>query len=201
MPLDGSKEQHLERLSLGLPYALVGISHADQILLDHLLLRHPQWQNIVEFGTHVGITSMILGLTCKLRGGRFWTFNNHDDRLPQVKEAWLDNMTHIVADLLPVGGKADRIACATIQSAGPCLVIFDNGDKAEEIRRYASSVPVGSAIAVHDWRDELQNGEVEWNDVKDILGTSQWRDLMLDERRQWKSGFRCWVRVQGWDEI
>lgn len=192
--MNGADEMPRARLALGLDPALVGINHADQIMLDHLMFTHPEWANIIELGTYTGITALLLGMTCRVRDGKFWTVNKTDDRVPQVKAAWLPNMTQLFMDILP-GDCAQGGLARLIEEAAPCLVIFDNGNKADEVRRYAQYVQPGSGIAVHDFNDDPNGGEVVWAQVADVLTADKWADLALAERNEWGSGFRCWMRI------
>lgn len=129
----------------------------DQMFLDRLL-RWAEPEVVVELGTHCGLTAYFLAACMALRGGRTINIDYQDARLPAVREHWPANAMFIEANLLnqPVTGPGPSPRVIDILAHLPTrsVVLVDNGDKNREVAYYASHLPVGVTIAVHDWPHE-----------------------------------------------
>jgi hypothetical protein len=142
------------RSTFGMPFQLVGQGYGDKLFLEYILQRHPEFVNIVEFGTFTGITSLSLGMTATLRGGHFTTFDVVDQRMLRVKNAgWLNStMKFVQADLENVN-KIDARAKMAVQSTD--LLFNDGGNKDVEAKLYAGFLPRGAGYFQHDFSYSL----------------------------------------------
>jgi predicted O-methyltransferase YrrM len=135
-------------------------SHADRLLLDlaYTYTNSPRLGDITEFGTAGGLTSMYFGLACRLRGAVLHTYDYMDKRTGPVKRAWLnDSMVYIIDNLLIPTLSQSAIASLLRPNQ---LAFMDNGNKAWEVEHYAQYLTVGSVLATHDWRNEV-DGRIE----------------------------------------
>jgi len=77
-------------------------------------------------------------------------------------------------------GATDRIADLLARHPKPLLLFCDNGNKREEVRRFAPLLSGGDFLAVHDWGSEFfesdvpSNLEMVWPDPPEASGLTRW---------------------------
>ena len=173
----------------------VGVPN-DTGFLGLLLVTHPEWATVIEFGTYWGLTSLWLGTLLRESGRQLITLDYADGRAPAVKGAWLPNMEFFTQDLLV--SPLNQAVSSIIQTRAPCLVIMDNGNKPVEVNRYAPFIQPGSAFCVHDWGKASKglnhDGEVCLDDIQETLTTCNYQPVLHAEAEEMRSHFRCWAR-------
>jgi len=124
------------------------------MMIDFAFTAHQDLQNIVEFGTFVGVTSLYLGLLSHIRQGNFSTFDISEHRHGEVQKAWMPNMKHTVLNLLTQPSDQRAIDAA---SQDKTLYFFDNGDKTYEVNHFIEYVAKGdnNVFCTHDWDIEV----------------------------------------------
>ena len=144
----------------GTPFYQQSFGHGDRLFLDFILTNHPEYKNIVEFGTFRGWTSMYLGLTSRLRNAnnlndnnKFHTFDIVDHRPVNVKNSWLDNMVFNLANLEEI--PLDNKVISAVRNSN--FLFSDGGSKRIETILYANLLKKGSGIFVHDYVTDNDN--------------------------------------------
>ena len=125
----------------------------DLALWEEFLNRH-EVQSIVELGTFRGGMSIFLALQAAARGARFVTV---DSSLGQVENLqFLEALDSNVIGMDLFGdGALTRITDNLEELPAPRLLFCDNGNKREEVRRFAPLLADGDFLAVHDWGSEF----------------------------------------------
>ena len=176
--------------SFGLDYEWVGVQWMDQVFLQHLF-RLNRYRQAVEFGTYNGVTSCFVASMLRFTGGNLVTIDRNDGRQSPVRQYWPENAVFLCADLLAAPPHPGVINL--IQNLGPSsLLIVDNGNKPEEVRRYVPHLPVGAQFVVHDWGEQPGVGEITPDDVSHLL--DRFVPIEHDVAKTFGSSFRCWER-------
>ena len=192
----------------------VGVGHGDRILLDAAIrvaqirslrqLEVNQNQNIVEFGTFHGVTSLYLGMVAKLWGVKFDTFDIEDVRTPQVKSAWLDCMNFHLTDLERVRGPlVDDASLLAVKKAR--FLFVDGGHKDIEVWNFQRFARVGTVMLVHDIDYTRYNGILQTVPGEDrnsarvpavhkFLKEFGWRQILTRAAIELVSCARVWIR-------
>ena len=173
------------RTLYGCNYFEISTGFADRIFIDYLMLNQGPITQIVELGTWKGVTSLHLGMSAKVMGVKFHTFDYVDVRPAKVKSAWLDNMYFYQEDILTLNKNLINLI-----SKPNSLIFIDNGDKEKEFNQYVPYIGANSIIIIHDWNTEVFEENIqdtiEGNllepcnlDVAELLGTDcrAWRKL------------------------
>lgn len=190
-----AEELPQQKFACGLDETWLGVTIHDMGFLNVLLRAHPDWSTVLELGTSNGVTALLLGLAMRCRSGELVTFDRADYRPYAVRLGWLDNMRHHVCDLLS-GPPYEGVAAEIARSAA-CLLLCDNGNKPEEIIRYAPLLRPGDGLVVHDWRPVYRAG-VEMSPEQVPAFITEHPETWVPE--QWDvasligTGFRAWVR-------
>jgi len=167
---------------------------ADRLFLDFILVRQ-RWQNIVEFGTWTGLTSLYLGISAALKGQTFITYDFKDYRLEEVKGLWHPVMEFELVNLLGVEPQEDNRPVERVSgdwrpvqsviervSRPDTLLLVDNGSKKDEARLYCPYLQPGSGFLIHDWDVEVtmedifevvgqNNFQLAYNDMAEMFGS------------------------------
>lgn len=139
------------------------LSRGDMMFMEYILANNEQkYTTVVELGTAIGLTSLYLGVSMKLRNGKLYTFDNIDHRSNGVKLLWQDNMTQHIADVLSSPNN-DVIELMGIDNT---LAFIDNGDKKKEVNMYAPFIKNKSGLLVHDWNTEVFEHEISETLIK-----------------------------------
>jgi len=184
------KYRHL----LGLDYSFSPqFGWGDLMMLDFAFSAHKELQNIVEFGTYVGVTSLYLGLITRVRGGSVKTFDISDHRHGVVQNAWLPNMEHILTNLLETPPRPEVIKAASQEKT---LYFFDNGDKPYECNRFieyvAKAKKPSNVICTHDWDIEITLESI--HSQLDVYGYQPWA---FEHAEMLGSHVRCFTKKKG----
>jgi cephalosporin hydroxylase len=129
----------------------------DFALWEAFLERH-YCRSVIELGTFYGGFALFLALQCEVRGMDFVTIDNKDI-CPASK--WLDSLgtKRLKFDLLSEGAP-HIIANLRSSLSGPVILFCDNGNKIEEVRRFAPLLKANDYLAVHDWGTEFHSSDV-----------------------------------------
>lgn len=148
------KSKH--RSLLGFNQKNVQLCFLDLMLFEKVLCNN-DIQNIVEFGTRRGVTSMYLGLAASLKKAKFTTYDIKDRRLDCVRDSWLSNMSFEKVDLL---AKKEPFSVVQTISQPRTFLFLDNGNKTLEIEKYCKYLQLGSIVQIHDWGTEVDEKSV-----------------------------------------
>jgi hypothetical protein len=179
-------------------------AQADIIFMQYVLVAFPTARRLVEFGTASGSTSLWLGMTARVRGGRLWTIEYHgtDNRIPAVKAAWLPEMSFVEDDLLATKGVCKHDSPEEMSgSCAPCsrriasyvatsdFLLIDNGQKIREAHLWAKFVPLGGVALVHD------NTDTVWDKPYDAVFAAQgFTKVFTDIAHSVGTHLRAWRR-------
>ena len=149
-----------DRTLYGLGYLEISTGFADRNYIDYLiyLQKKEGISQIVELGTWKGVTSLHLGITSKVNGIKFHTFDIEDFRIDCIKKSWLDNMNFYQEDVLQLNERVVEII-----SKPNTLIFIDNGDKEKEFNMYVPYVGKNSTVIIHDWETE-----VDYENIKKV---------------------------------
>ena len=138
------------RMIFGAGAGYTAWGHADRLMFEFVLARH-RFDQIIEFGTWTGMSSLYFGMAAAMRRIPFWTCDHKDLRPPEVKKVWLWNMTFAKLDLLKTVSEevVSRVSQENV------LLIVDNGKKEKEAMVYGKHMAKGSVMIVHDWVTEV----------------------------------------------
>ncbi len=182
------------------------MSEVDYAALNFVFAANPHFGgNVVEFGTAMGLTSLFLGVTAKLRRGNLVTYDyiDVDCRDERVKHAWLDNMSFKQADILSTRQECPQRG--SLQRDGQCVpcnasvavdvfntdfLLIDNGEKIHEAALYAKYMKIGSILMVHDHCGPQWTEPYEYTPTK--LG---FKPQYGDYFASMGSCIRAWVRL------
>lgn len=120
---------------------------ADLFLWERVLNEHPEIEQIVELGTGAGGFSLYLSMQAEQRGMKFATFDVTDYRTTIVPG-------FILCDIF------EDPECVWNLLGRPTIMHCDNGDKARELREFATELMPGSLCIVHDWGIEVSAEDV-----------------------------------------
>eukprot|EP00943_MAST-04B_sp_MAST-4B-sp1_P006494 g6494.t1 len=151
--------------------------HGDVMVLNFVLIKHPNIKNIVELGTFAGITSFHWGIAAGLRGGVLNSFDINDYRSDSVKRLWSmqQHMSFHIADVMQFqkeGEVMDKTLKYHVENN--CDLLFVDAahkgksrlDQATEYGKLMQKV--GSIIFVHDFPGHIAYSE--WVDSLAALG-------------------------------
>lgn len=162
------------------------LGHGDQLYIDYVLSRRPQWWNFVELGTGSGLTTLLLAICANLRKGRLVTFDIKEP-IRLFMECWPQCAYHVVLDVLDA---KNRDFVSRRVSQADTFLFCDNGKKIEEVNIYAPYLLPGSGFMVHDW-----NHEVREKDISHTLKDHSFVPLFHKEAESLQSILRAWERV------
>jgi len=150
----------------------------DLALWEEFLNRN-EVRSIIELGTFRGGMSIFLALQAAARGARFVTM---DSNLGQVENLlFLEALGSEVIGLDLIGdGSVEKVTDILEELPGPRLLFCDNGNKREEVRRFAPLLAEGDFVAVHDWGSEFFDSDVPpflrmvWPEPPDESDLTRW---------------------------
>jgi predicted O-methyltransferase YrrM len=188
---DYCKLKSKHRSLLGFGKKNVQLCFLDLFLFEKVLCNN-EIQNIVEFGTRRGITSMYLGLAASLKKIKFTTYDISDERLDCVCDSWLFNMNFQKVNLL---AEEDPLLVVQEISQPKTFLFIDNGNKILEIKKYCKHLQLGSIVLIHDWETEVKEKE-----ILPFLTSLGYRALYWEESQSFKSSSRVFQRVDVFSE-
>jgi len=150
----------LEQPNAGNTFAgsLVAQTWNDLPLWEEFLNRYPV-RSIVELGTFRGGMAIFLALQAGARQVRFVTMDANLDQIenPQLLKAL--GATVVSANLFE---ESAVLAMGELleELPKPVLLFSDNGNKREEVRRFAPLLQVGDYLAIHDWGSEISAADI-----------------------------------------
>ena len=177
------------RTLYGVDYTEIGTGFGDRIYMDILIqkkLEGGDISQIVEFGTWTGITSLHLGMSAKVNGLEFHTYDISDMRSEQSLRGWLDNMFFHEDDILKFNKGVKKLI-----SKPNTFIFIDNGDKELEFNQYVPYIGKGSIIIIHDW-----NTEVNPNHISDIINKYSLESYHWEYAEALGSHCRAWIKTQ-----
>lgn len=130
-------------------------------VIDDILTENQEIRGIIEIGTYKGALSVFLGLECyerKLKPLLTFDIKKYDE-LPKLFE--LLKVDFLLQDCFSI----ESINRIKEYLDAPVLFICDGGNKNREFNQFASFLPKGSIIAVHDWPHEAWYAAIK-NTVK-----------------------------------
>jgi len=136
-------------------------------------------RSIVELGTFRGGMSIFLAMQAAARGARFVTM---DSNLGQVENLlFLEALGSAVIEMdLFAESSLETVTNILEELPGPRLLFCDNGNKREEVRRFAPLLAEGDFLAVHDWGSEFFESDVPpflqlvWPDPPEVSDLIRW---------------------------
>ena len=128
--------------------------YGDRIFMDYILGNNT-FSQIVEFGTHQGVTTLHLGMSAKVLNIPLHTYDITDIRPPKIINAWLDNMIFHEENILTLNQNVIEII-----SKPNTFIFMDNGNKIKEFNQYMPYIGKDSVIIVHDWGQEVHEEDI-----------------------------------------
>lgn len=131
----------------------LGQAYQDFALWEEFLTRYPAGA-LLELGTWRGGMALFFAIQCRMRSMRFATVDRADcdpNAAKLVRE--LGGELH-VTDLFSVEGEA-LVGRLTKELPKPLILFCDDGNKADEYKRFAPLLVLGDFVAVHDWGSEF----------------------------------------------
>ena len=157
----------------------------DIFFFDYVVAKHNQFKEFIELGTFGGVTSLYLGMMARLRGVKFYTFDNIDRRIECIKNNWLDNMFFMKEDVLI---SANEKVINEIEKES-VLLFIDNGNKIKEFNLYVPYLKINSVVLVHDWNEEIRE-----SDIIENLKKYNFISFHNDTAENLQSSCRGWIK-------
>ncbi len=149
-------------------------------LIDEVL-NHQHIEKFVEVGTGAGALSVVLGLHAVNRGSHLLTF----DTQVRGRKPMLDRVFDALEIEFVQGDCFDNVERILKHMDGkPCFFFCDGGNKPREFNTFATLLPFGSIIAVHDYETK----ELCAEDIAEVASAltpvleKHWRDDIFDVR-------------------
>jgi hypothetical protein len=184
------------------PYSAAGlfVGGMDRTFLDFVLVTEPVAVTFVEFGTGVGLTSVYLGITAKLRKGTLHTFDTTDNRSSTAKEVWNDVfMVRHTDDVLEANGEVCKAyACepanvATVTTIPHANIwVMNRGVSLKAVYLYAKLAPVTGVALVSD----MTLDPAQFDQYDQVFQYYGWESVYKDFAESLGTSLRAWKRVQ-----
>jgi len=159
----------LEQPNAGNTFAgsLIAQAWNDLPLWEEFLNRHAV-RSIVELGTFRGGMAIFLALQAGARQVRFVTMDANLDQIENPQFLGALGATVVRANLLE---DSAVLAMGELleELPKPVLLFCDNGNKREEVRRFAPLLQVGDYLAIHDWGSEISAADIATERSGDTL--------------------------------
>lgn len=135
-------------------------------IFSEIIKHNPQITKIVEFGTHTGSMSIVLGLLGVLNKKPVVTYDITQATESNARELLVKNL-NVLCEKQDIHDWEIRKQIVKDHFNEPIYLLCDNGNKRDEFFAFVPQLKSGSVVSVHDYGVEFL--EDEWKVIENIL--------------------------------